>query len=190
MAIVSAAKRDFEIVAQSEALLNFVKERMLDKKFKIRKEAMTGLAFVYKTYISSGQQQQPQAGGSGAAGEGGSNIRSSPPEAIKKAVTWIKNRILHGKTWEIFSIGSASQDLLKFPLGYFMPGMEDRLQVERLINTCLVPFKLEPLDRMKKLYMLFGTIDENACKAFIEVHKNQLGVRKAVAEMVGHQCRF
>ena len=69
-------------------------------------------------------------------------------------------------------------------LGYFMPGMEDRLQVERLINTCLVPFKLEPRDRMKKLLMLFGTIDENACKAFVEVHKNQLVVRKAVSEMV------
>ena len=101
MAIVSAAKRDFEIVAQSDDLLNFVKERMLDKKFKIRKEAMTGLAFVYKTYISSGQQQQQQAAAAAAAGEGSSSggVMLAPPEATKKAVTWIKNRILHSKTF-------------------------------------------------------------------------------------------
>ncbi len=50
-----------------------------------------------------------------------------------------------------------------------MPGMEDRLLVERLINTCLVPYSLESQDRMKKLLLLYGTIDDNASKAFIEV---------------------
>lgn len=127
MAIVSTAKRDFEIVSNSEELLNFVKERTLDKKFKIRKEANSGLAMIYKKHLSDPQ-----------------NV----PEATKKAVTWIKDKILHG---------------------YYMPGMEDRLLVERLVNTCLVPFNLNSADRMKKLFMLFGTIDENASKAFIEV---------------------
>ena len=42
IAIVSTAKKDFDIVSRSEDLLNFVKERTLDKKFKIRKEAMAG----------------------------------------------------------------------------------------------------------------------------------------------------
>lgn len=32
MAIVSTAKKDFSIVSDSEDLLNFVKERTLDKK--------------------------------------------------------------------------------------------------------------------------------------------------------------
>ena len=59
-----------------------------------------------------------------------------------------------------------------FP-GYYMPGMEDRLLVEKLLNTCLVPFNLESADRMKKLYLLFATIDENASKAFIEVQTKQ-----------------
>ncbi len=35
MAIVSTAKKNFEVVSQSEELLNFVKERTLDKKFKV-----------------------------------------------------------------------------------------------------------------------------------------------------------
>lgn len=42
MAIVETAKRDFQIVSESEDLLEYVKERTLDKKFKIRKEAMSG----------------------------------------------------------------------------------------------------------------------------------------------------
>lgn len=37
---------------------------------------------------------------------------------------------------------------------------------------------------MKKLYQLFATIDENAGKAFIELQKHQLAVRKCVAELV------
>ena len=35
MAIVATAKKNFEVVSQSEELLNFVKERTLDKKFKV-----------------------------------------------------------------------------------------------------------------------------------------------------------
>jgi hypothetical protein len=52
-----------------------------------------------------------------------------------------------------------------------MPGMEDRLLVEKLLNTCLVPYNLESAERMKKLFLLFATIDENASKAFIEVRQ-------------------
>ena len=50
-----------------------------------------------------------------------------------------------------------------------MSGIEDRLLVERLLNMHLVPFSLEPSERMKKLLMLFATVDENAGKAFVEV---------------------
>ena len=78
------------------------------------------------------------------------------PEATKNAVKWIKDKILHG---------------------YYMPGIEDRLLVERLFNSCLVPFSLEPEERMKKLLLLFATIDENASKAFIEIQKHQMQVR-------------
>lgn len=74
MAIVETAKRDFQIVSESEDLLEYVKERTLDKKFKIRKEAMNGLAMIYKKYLSD----------------------SNVPEATKNAVNWIKDKILHG----------------------------------------------------------------------------------------------
>jgi len=142
IAIVSTAKKDFDVVSRSEDLLNFVKERTLDKKFKIRKEAMSGLAMIYKKHLTNPM---------------------GVPEATKQAVKWIKEKILHG---------------------YYMPGIEDRLVVERLLNTSLVPYSLESKDRMKKLYLLFATIDENASKAFIEVQKHQMQVRKAVGEVV------
>ena len=95
IAIVSTAKKDFDIVSRSEDLLNFVKERTLDKKFKIRKEAMAGLAMIYKRHLSNPH---------------------GVPEATKNAVKWIKDKILHG---------------------YYMPGIEDRLLVERLLNPAL-----------------------------------------------------
>lgn len=139
MAIVATAKRDFEVVSDSEDLLEFVKERTLDKKFKIRKEAMTGLAMIYRKHLND----------------------ADVPQATKKAVTWIKDKILHG---------------------YYMTGMEDRLLVERLLNTSLVPYQLSPEERMKKLYHLWGTIDDHATKAFIELQKHQLAVRRSVAE--------
>ena len=53
-----------------------MQERTLDKKFKIRKEANSGLAGIYKKHI-----MEP----------------GSIPEATKKAVTWIKDKILHGE---------------------------------------------------------------------------------------------
>ncbi|XP_065167677.1 sister chromatid cohesion protein PDS5 homolog B-B-like isoform X2 [Atheta coriaria] len=139
MAIVTTARRDFQVVSDSEDLLEFVKERTLDKKFKIRKEAMSGLAMIYRKHLSD----------------------PDVPNATKKAVTWIKDKILNG---------------------YYMAGMEDRLLVERLLNTCLVPFQLPAAERMKKLYHLLGTVDDHARKAFMELQKNQLCVRKLVLE--------
>ena len=47
MAIVSVSKKDMQVVAESEELLNFVKERTLDKKFKIRKEAISGKNYFF-----------------------------------------------------------------------------------------------------------------------------------------------
>ncbi|CAG4939387.1 unnamed protein product [Colias eurytheme] len=141
MAIIATAQRDFQAVAESEDLLHFVRERTLDKKFKIRKEAMSGLAMIYKKFLTE----------------------ESVPPATEKAAQWIKDKILHG---------------------YYMTAIEDRLLVERLLNTSLVPYTLPPQVRMKKLYYLMSNVDDNATKAFIELQKHQLAVRRTVAEWV------
>lgn len=142
MSIVETAKREFAIVCESEDLLDIVRERTLDKKFKIRKEAMWGLAFIYKKAVCEPNDLSPD---------------------VVKNIEWIKNKIMHG---------------------YYMPTLEDRLQVERLLITSLVPYKLPPVERMKQLYHLMGTFDDNATKAFIELQKNQMKTRKTVLEWV------
>lgn len=141
MAIIATAQRDFQAVAESEDLLHFVRERTLDKKFKIRKEAMSGLAMIYKKFLTE----------------------ESVPPATEKAVQWIKDKILHG---------------------YYMTALEDRLLVERLLNTSLVPYTLPAPVRMKKLLYLMSNVDDNATKAFIELQKHQLAVRRTVAEWI------
>ncbi len=56
--------------------------------------------------------------------------------------------------------------------------------VERLLNTCLVPFDLASAERMKKLFLMFATVDDNASKSFIEMQKNQRQARKCVADLL------
>ncbi|XP_068145904.1 sister chromatid cohesion protein PDS5 homolog B [Drosophila tropicalis] len=142
MAIVETAKRDFNIVLESPDLLEIVRERTLDKKYKIRRDAMNGLAYIYKRAICEPNDLGPE---------------------VKLRVDWIKNKILHG---------------------YYKVGLEDRLLVERLLITCLVPYKLAPDERMKKLYHLLGDLDANATKAFVELQKNQMKTRNTVSDWI------
>ncbi|KAG7267511.1 hypothetical protein CRUP_003410 [Coryphaenoides rupestris] len=71
VSIVTAAKKDLALV--NDALLNFVKERTLDKRWRVRKEAMMGLASIYRKYSLQG--------------EGG--------REVSKQISWIKDKLLH-----------------------------------------------------------------------------------------------
>ena len=144
IAIVETAKSDWKIVAESE-LLDFIKERVMDMKFKIRKEAMTGFATIYKKYMCAVE------------------IGEELDKPLVEAASMIKNKILHG---------------------YYMTKTEDKILIERLLITCLIPYQLPTEERMKVLYHLLSTIDENASKAFIELHKNQLKLRKIVSDWI------
>lgn len=137
MAIISAAKKDFNSV--TDDLLNFVKERTLDKKFKIRREALLGLAMLYRQHMSN----------------------PDIPESTRECISWIKNKVLHV---------------------YYQTALEDRLLVERILHTCLVPYQSPLEERMKKLYQLFCTVDDHAIKAFNELLKCQNMVRSHVRE--------
>uniref|UniRef100_A0A3Q3AAD5 PDS5 cohesin associated factor B n=1 Tax=Kryptolebias marmoratus TaxID=37003 RepID=A0A3Q3AAD5_KRYMA len=71
VSIVTAAKKDLSLV--NDALLNIVKERTLDKRWRVRKEAMMGLASIYRKYSLQG--------------EGG--------REASKQISWIKDKLLH-----------------------------------------------------------------------------------------------
>ena len=149
MAIISAAKKGIEHV--NEDLLSYVKERTLDKKFKIRREALLGLAQLYKlNNVASLDATDPD--------ELETNVAAS-----LRVLNWVKNKCLHN---------------------YFQTQLDDRLLVERILHTCLIPFSLPLPERMKVLYTFYCTIDTHASRAFNELLKQQLGVRKQVKEIL------
>lgn len=150
MAIISAAKKGIENI--NEDLLSFVKERTLDKKFKIRREALYGMAQLYKQYnlvlLSDADDD------------------SRPVETTNAALrmlNWIKNKCLHN---------------------YYQTQLDDRLLVERILHTCLIPYNLPLQRRMKVLYTFYATIDAHAARAFNELLRQQQSVRKQVKEVL------
>lgn len=149
MAIISAAKKGIENI--NEDLLSFVKERTLDKKFKIRKEALFGMAQLYKQYNVS------------ALSDSGPEESASSNNAALRMLHWIKNKCLHN---------------------YYQTQLDDRLLVERILHTCLIPYSLPLPQRMKTLYTLYSTIDGHAARAFNELLRQQQGVRKQVKDVL------
>lgn len=73
IAIVKLAKYDYRIVSESKELLKILEERTLDEAFRVRKEAMTGLALIWLKHSND----------------------LEVPEAKKNVVNWIRDKILH-----------------------------------------------------------------------------------------------
>ncbi|KAH0505154.1 Sister chromatid cohesion protein PDS5-like protein B [Microtus ochrogaster] len=71
VSIVTAAKKDILLV--NDHLLNFVRERTLDKRWRVRKEAMMGLAQIYKKYA----------------------LQSVAGKDAAKQISWVKDKLLH-----------------------------------------------------------------------------------------------
>lgn len=143
--IVETARRDHTIVAESSELLAILKERSQDKKFKIRRAALNGLAMIYNKHLQA--------------------VLASdvPIESPMDSANWIQIKILNG---------------------YYHATIEDQLLIERLLITNLVPYTLSAGEKMKALYKLFATIDDHAMKAFVELQKNQMKMRKTVMDWI------
>ena len=156
MAIISAAKKGIENV--NEDLLSFVKERTLDKKFKIRKEALFGMAFLYKQYNLNIVTEAEAANSQ----EQANSQQPNKPTAIKM-LDWIKNKCMHN---------------------YFQSTLMDRLLTEKIIHMFLIPYSAPLTQRMRILYCFYSTIDQHAARVFNELLKQQLSVRKQVKEVL------
>ena len=76
--IVETAKRDYKVVSESQELMAILKERSQDKKFKIRRAAMNGLALIYNKYLTAVIANE------------------EVPEEHLEAAKWIQIRILNG----------------------------------------------------------------------------------------------
>lgn len=123
----------------------------MDKKFKIRREALLGMAQLYKQYIFH------------LTNNDHSEIVTDEAQASLRILSWIKNKCMHN---------------------YFQTQLEDKLLVERILHTCLVPFSLPLPQRMKALYMFYCSIDANAARAFNDLLKQQQGVRRQMKDVM------
>uniref|UniRef100_A0A914XK15 Uncharacterized protein n=2 Tax=Plectus sambesii TaxID=2011161 RepID=A0A914XK15_9BILA len=67
---------------------------------------------------------------------------------------------------------------------YYQQSLEDRLLVEKLVCSCLVPYNLEAERRMTVLFETYCSLDENACKAFNQIIRQQSNVRTLVRQLL------
>lgn len=84
-------------------------------------------------------------------------------QASLRMLSWIKNKCMHN---------------------YYQNQLEDKLLVERIVHTCLVPYSLSLAPRMKALYMFYCSVDTNAARAFNELLKQQQGVRRQMKDVM------
>ncbi|XP_069833645.1 sister chromatid cohesion protein PDS5 homolog A isoform X2 [Dendropsophus ebraccatus] len=124
--IITAGKKDLSLV--NDQLLGFVRERTLDKRWRVRKEAMMGLAQLYKKYCLHAE-----------AGK----------EAAEK-VSWIKDKLLH-----IYYQNSIDDKLLveKIFAQYLVPHnleTEERMKCLYYLYASLDPNAVKALNEMWK----------------------------------------
>ncbi|KAL7021688.1 hypothetical protein ACKWTF_011984 [Chironomus riparius] len=146
--VVDLARKNWKFIVETD-LIEILKERVMDTKFLIRKEALQGFSIIYKSHTTELLSQNCES--------------TEETEREKATITMIKNKILHG---------------------YYMKTIEDKMLIERLLITCLIPYNLDTKSRMKVLYYLLCDIDEHAVKAFVELQRQQTKLRKAVFEWI------
>lgn len=144
--VVDAARRDWKMVLTTPSLFEILKERIMDTKYAIRKEALQGFSLIHKSYVTEYFQQNQFI-----------------PDEIKEPIAVVKNKILHG---------------------YYMKTVDDKILIERVFVTCLVPYNMDTKTRMKVLYQLLLDLDEYANRAFVELQRQQTKLRKLVFDWV------
>uniref|UniRef100_A0A7N6ASZ0 PDS5 cohesin associated factor A n=1 Tax=Anabas testudineus TaxID=64144 RepID=A0A7N6ASZ0_ANATE len=141
--IINAGKKDLNLV--NDQLLGFVRERTLDKRWRVRKEAMMGLAQLYKKYCL-----HHEAGKESAA-----------------KISWIKDKLLH-----IYYQNSIDDKLLveKIFAQYMVPhslDTEEKMKCLYYLYACLDTNAVKALNEMWKCQnMLRGLVKE-----LLDLHK-------------------
>uniref|UniRef100_A0A8C9VTN1 PDS5 cohesin associated factor A n=1 Tax=Scleropages formosus TaxID=113540 RepID=A0A8C9VTN1_SCLFO len=141
--IINAGKKDLNLV--NDQLLGFVRERTLDKRWRVRKEAMMGLAQLYKKYCLHHEAGKESA----------------------QKISWIKDKLLH-----IYYQNSIDDKLLveKIFAQYMVPHSletEEKMKCLYYLYACLDPNAVKALNEMWKCQnMLRGLVRE-----LLDLHK-------------------
>uniref|UniRef100_A0A8B9H8R6 PDS5 cohesin associated factor A n=1 Tax=Astyanax mexicanus TaxID=7994 RepID=A0A8B9H8R6_ASTMX len=141
--IINAGKKDLNLV--NDQLLGFVRERMLDKRWRVRKEAMMGLAQLYKKYCLHHEAGKESA----------------------QKISWIKDKLLH-----IYYQNSIDDKLLveKIFAQFMVPHSletEEKMKCLYYLYACLDTNAVKALNEMWKCQnMLRGLVRE-----LLDLHK-------------------
>ncbi|OXB67930.1 hypothetical protein ASZ78_005598 [Callipepla squamata] len=141
--IITAGKRDLSLV--NDQLLGFVRERTLDKRWRVRKEAMMGLAQLYKKYC----------------------LHAEAGKDAAEKVSWIKDKLLH-----IYYQNSIDDKLLveKIFAQYLVPHnleTEERMKCLYYLYASLDPNAVKALNEMWKCQnMLRSHSEANSAAMF------------------------
>uniref|UniRef100_A0A674MXM2 PDS5 cohesin associated factor A n=2 Tax=Tetraodontidae TaxID=31031 RepID=A0A674MXM2_TAKRU len=141
--IINAGKKDLNLV--NDQLLGFVRDRTLDKRWRVRKEAMMGLAQLYKKYCLHHEAGKESA----------------------QKISWIKDKLLH-----IYYQNSIDDKLLveKIFAQYMVPHSletEEKMKCLYYLYACLDTNAVRALNEMWKCQnMLRGLVKE-----LLDLHK-------------------
>jgi sister-chromatid-cohesion protein PDS5 len=69
---------------------------------------------------------------------------------------------------------------------YFQDSIEDKLMVERLLNSCIVPYSLGAKEKMAQLYYAFTTFDDYSIMSLIEIMKNRVLLYQLMKSIIEH----
>uniref|UniRef100_UPI00358F06DF sister chromatid cohesion protein PDS5 homolog B n=1 Tax=Myxine glutinosa TaxID=7769 RepID=UPI00358F06DF len=143
VSIVTSAKKDLSLV--NDQLLGYVRERMLDKRWRVRREAMMGLALIYKKYCLHGEVGKESA----------------------TQIDWIKDKLLH-----IYYQNSIDDKLLveRIFAQYLVPHnleTEERMKCLYYLYATLDPNAVKALNEMWKCQ----TMLRSHVRDLLELHK-------------------
>ncbi|XP_044154394.1 sister chromatid cohesion protein PDS5 homolog A isoform X1 [Bufo gargarizans] len=141
--IITAGKKDLCLV--NDQLLGFVRERTLDKRWRVRKEAMMGLAQLYKKYC----------------------LHAEAGKEASEKVSWIKDKLLH-----IYYQNSIDDKLLveKIFAQFIVPHnleTEERMKCLYYLYASLDPNAVKALNEMWKCQNML----RNHVRELLDLHK-------------------
>uniref|UniRef100_A0A3B3V1F3 PDS5 cohesin associated factor A n=1 Tax=Poecilia latipinna TaxID=48699 RepID=A0A3B3V1F3_9TELE len=141
--IINAGKKDLNLV--NDQLLGFVRERTLDKRWRVRKEAMMGLAQLYKKYCLHHEAGKESA----------------------QKISWIKDKLLH-----IYYQNSIDDKLLveKIFAQYMVPhslDTEEKMKCLYYLYSCLDTNAVKALNEMWKCQNMLRSL----VKELLDLHK-------------------
>ncbi|RXM94747.1 Sister chromatid cohesion protein PDS5-like A [Acipenser ruthenus] len=141
--IITAGKKDLCLV--NDQLLGFVRERTLDKRWRVRKEAMMGLAQLHKKYC----------------------LHHEAGKDAAQKVSWIKDKLLH-----IYYQNSIDDKLLveKIFAQYMVPHnleTEEKMKCLYYLYACLDPNAVKALNEMWKCQNML----RSQVRELLDLHK-------------------